>query len=247
MISRIRTIKAITQLMESTQTVRFNAALPISVDVLAKIGYNRYRLKVGHKEMTTRSQKPLQEKKRYWGNFSESKEGILTISNLREKPSLLQYHDKYLHVDSLDFLELFTLSSSPYTAFKEWLLNELSLCTVPKDFELLSSMLLALHEGIVHLPLFVYNRPLLIQWKESNNKTLNESWIDFYLAFDNMGPVRGNIDLLAKTLKMSLLFEKTAALFLAHQENAPLAFQLDVKESLSPLWKGDDALLDIKG
>lgn len=134
MISRVRSIKSLTKLMESTQTVRYNSSLPISIDVLEKIGYNRYRLQVGHREMTTRSHRPLKEKKRYWGNFSESRDGMLTISHLKEKPFLLQYHDRYLYVESFEFLELFTLSPRPYQTYKEWLLNELSISNSPKDF-----------------------------------------------------------------------------------------------------------------
>jgi len=117
----------------------YNASLPISIDVLEHVGFRRYPLKVGYKEMTTKSMKPLLEVK---------------------EPSMVN---------------------------KNWLLEALANCEDKAKFHTLSSMLLALHEGIVHLPLSIDSRLLLLQWCENQN--LNESWVDFYLAYGNLGAV----------------------------------------------------------
>ncbi len=89
----MRSLRALTNALGHSSR-HYNASLPISIEVLELVGFKRYRLKVGHKEMTTKSMKPLNKGERYWGNFSEAKDGILTISHLRKKPEIIQLEKK---------------------------------------------------------------------------------------------------------------------------------------------------------
>jgi len=59
--------------------LRFNSSLPISIEVLKSLPMNRYKLLLGNKEFTTKSQKKLKEKAKYWGNFGKSKDGIKMV------------------------------------------------------------------------------------------------------------------------------------------------------------------------
>ncbi|MBE0495226.1 MAG: hypothetical protein IBX45_02320 [Campylobacterales bacterium] len=237
--------KSLTRALKTHHTIRFNAALPISIEVLEKVGHGRYRLKVGHKEMTTRSHKELGVAQRYWGNFSESKEGILTISHLRLKPRVLQSDEGLLEMESFDFLEMLLEAKEPSLVLKQWLLHELYLTQSKSLFHTLSSMLLALHEGIIHLPLMIQERPFLIQWKE--NKNLNDSLVDFYLAYENLGALRGTLNLMKHTLTLEALFERTATFLKHHTQALPFALSLSPNDTLTPLWEGTHALLDVKG
>jgi len=240
----MRSLRALTKAFAQSSH-HYNASLPISIDVLEPVGFRRYRLKVGHKEMTTKSMKPLHKGERYWGNFSEAKDGILTISNLKKKPLLMQFDSAFTPVDSFDFLAPFLEAKEPSMVLKNWLLEALANCEDKAKFHTLSSMLLALHEGIVHLPLSIDSRLLLLQWRENQN--LNEPLVDFYLAYDNLGAVKGVINLEENHILLECLFERTA-LFLTHQiPNAPFQCDIKTKENLSLLWEGVNGLLDIKG
>jgi hypothetical protein len=237
------TLSALTHAVKAHHTIRFNAALPIGIEVLETVGHRRYHLRVGHKEMTTRSIKELKPGERYWGNFSESKDGILTISHLRKKPKIMQRDEGFILLDSFDFLEMFVASKTPSLVFKQWILEALYETEEKALFRTLSSMLLALHEGIVHLPLQVANRQILLQWKE--NQRLNDSWIHFYIAYENLGALGGVVS--PHHLALESLFERTAYFLSQHKETLPLTLTISTNDTLLPLWEGESVLLDIKG
>ncbi|MBN2964512.1 hypothetical protein JWV37_06950 [Sulfurospirillum sp. T05] len=237
--------QSLTRALKHHHTIHFNAALPISIEVLEKVGYGRYRLKVGHKEMTTKSHKELEARARYWGNFTESKEGILTISHLRPKPRVLQSDEHLLEMESFGFLTLLLESKEPSLVLKQWLLNELYHAQSKVFFHTLTSMLLALHEGIVHLPLRIEGRQFLLQWREY--KSLNDTLIDFYLAYENLGALRGTLNPMKHTLSLETLFERTALFLSHHTSTLPYAITFSLNDTLEPLWEGTHALLDVRG
>ncbi len=71
MISTLQRLAGIHQdvVQGSSSSINFNANLPINVEVLKQLDSSRYRLKLGRKELTTKSHKPLREGEMYWGNF----------------------------------------------------------------------------------------------------------------------------------------------------------------------------------
>lgn len=228
-------------LSKSLYTIQFNGALPITIIVLEKIGFRRYRLKVGNKELSTKSLTPLSVGKQYWGDFSYTKDGMLSIGNLKEKPSILQKETNFLKLNSWDLVEELEKGGEPY--LKEWLLNALELTQSQLDFKTLSSMLLALNEGIIHLPLIISNRPFLFQYKLIKNELLNQNVIDFFFAFDTLGAIKGSVS--EEEINLETLFEKTASLLKENSPKKPL--HVKVAKELSPLWIGEDVLLDLKG
>lgn len=220
---------------------KFNGALPVTLEVLKKTGFRRYELKVGHKIMSTRSLKPLKIGYRYWANFSQTREGMLSINTLKEKPSILQKELSFLELSSWDMIDEFANNDMKF--FKNWILNSLQSTEIKSEFLMLTSMLLALNEGIIHLPFKINKRPFLLQWR-AKEEDLNENLIDFYFAFDTIGAIRGKI---TKDIKMEVLYQKSANLFSNKTFNEkPL--HVNISETmLMPLWLGDDGLLDVKG
>lgn len=223
--------------------IQFNGALPITIIVLESVGFRRYRLKVGNKELSTKSLTKLHVGHQYWGDFSYTKDGMLSIGNLKEKPAILQKETNFLKLNSWDLVEELSLHGEPY--FKEWLLNSLETTQSQVDFKILSSMLLALHEGIIHLPLMVNFRPFLLQYKSIKNELLNQNLIDFFFAFDTLGAIKGTLKS-ENEINLETLFNKTAVLIKDNNlENKTL--HVSVAQKLLPLWKGEDGLLDVKG
>lgn len=216
--------------------IKFNGRLPVTIEVLEETGYNRYQLKIGHQEMSTKSLKALTVGNRYWANFSQTREGMLSINRLIEKPHVLQNELNFLQIVSWD--EIDSLVSNGKKHFKDWIINSMELAPNKNDFLMLTSMLLALNEGIYHLPFKIEKRPFLLQWKES----LNENLVEFYFAFDTLGAIKGK---LGGKLELDVLYEKTASLLKENADNEETSIR--VVDTLMPIWKGDNGILDVKG
>ncbi len=221
--------------------IQFNGSLPVTLEVLEQTSFQRYRLKVGHKEMSTKSLKPLKVGYRYWANFSQTKEGILSINNLKEKPKLLQKELDFLSIDSWEIIDEFAKNGVKF--YKKWILKSLENSQSKNEFLMLTSMLLSLNEGVFHLPFKINSRPFLLQYKFHENN-LNENLIDFYFAFDTLGAVKGKIN---KEVNMEVLYEKSANLFKNKNFNEKKLHVNISQDMLYPIWKGDDGLLDVKG
>ena len=109
-------------------------------------------------------------------------------------------------------------------------------------------MLLALHEMVFHLPVTLYGRFALLQYKIPDKKeSLNQSSIDFYVAFDNTGPIRGVLDYETNQLLLFTSFYKTANFLKDELKKLSYDCKIEIRQEIVPLWKGDKALLDLKG
>jgi len=224
----------------SASAINFNANLPITIEVLKQLGHDRFKLKLGRKELTTKSQKNLKEGKKYWGNFFQGKGGILTISNLYPQPSLFQSDDNFLPL-SLDTL------LTPHFSMENWkafLIHHLSDENTHKElFSALSIMLLALSKGIVHLPLFIKEKKMLLQFAGA------EKNITFYVAFENLGPIQGRLSLSNHDVKayLEVAYEKTLYFLQKEMHKLGIITELSLCNEIQPLFDSNDLLLDLKG
>lgn len=224
----------------SASTINFNANLPITIEVLKQLGHDRFKLKLGRKELTTKSQKNLKEGKKYWGNFFQGKGGILTISYLYPQPLLFQSNDDFLPL-ALDTL------LTPHFSMENWkafLIHHLSDENTNKElFSALSIMLLALHKGVVHLPLFIEEKKMLLQFaKEKEN-------ITFYTAFENLGPIQGTLSLSNHAVEtyIEVAYEKSLYFLQKEMHKLGIITGLSLCNEIQPLFDSNDLLLDLKG
>ncbi len=217
-------------------TIKFNSALPVSIEVLSKVSLNRYELSVGRQVMKTKSLAPLNIGARYWGNFSKNKEGMLCISDLKLKPKVLQDELNFFELNSWDTVEQICTNGTSF--LKNWILDMLAQTQNKQDFLTLTSMLLALNDGIVHLPFKINNRPFLIQYK-----TLNKNLLHFYLAYDTMGAIKGEI---GSEIRMKVLYKKSANLFV-NKKYEDKDININIADELAPLWRGVGGILDEEG
>lgn len=233
----------LSSLPKKLYSVQFNGALPITIVVLEKTGFRRYRLKVGNKELSTKSLTPLAVGSQYWGDFSYTKDGMLSIGNLKEKPPMLQKESNFLHIGSWELVDSIALRGEGY--FHECLLAMLDMTENRAEFQVLSTMLLALNEGVIHLPLMVAKRPFLLQYKTSKNEDLNENLIDFFFAFDTLGAIKGRC-INENSIFLETLFAKTKQLM---EDNIleNMNTKIKLSQTVPPLWVGEDSLLDVKG
>ncbi|WP_024955122.1 hypothetical protein [Sulfurospirillum arcachonense] len=239
----IRTISKLSKIeasKNSSNPMRFNGSLPINIVVLKTLTMNRYKLLLGSREFTTKSQKKLESGAKYWGNFGESKNGIITISNLVKKPNFLQNDENFLDIDVMKFLEELIKVESPLSTLKEWLLENLANEETQKDtFKLFSEMLLALKEGIIHLPLKQKEKANLLQIRLAPNH------IEFYCAYENLGPIIGTID--DEILDLKVLFHKTHSFLTKELRKSKISANISINQQIEPLYTSDKLILDLKG
>jgi len=222
----------------SSSSINFNANLPVSIEVMKQIDTTRYRLKLGRKELTTKSSKNLKEGQKYWANFSEKQGGILTISALYKQPQLFEKDEYFL---SLDYKHFFDSKTFSYNDFKSFLLKQLSDETISKTlFKTLSYMLLALSKATIHLPLSHDGKKVMLQFQVQGDGTLL-----FYMALEHLGPLRG---ILSPTkLQMATMYEKSFHYLQKESPKLGMITHITLQEEISPLFDLSDIVLDLKG
>lgn len=239
MISTLQRLAGIRQdvVQGSNSSINFNANLPINVEVLKQLDPSRYRLKLGRKELTTKSQKPLREGEMYWGNFSQANGGILTLSQLFRQPTLFQNKDYFLDatLESLIDIEAFSL-----TSYKEALLGELLKANIDKIlFTTLSYMLLALNKGVVHLPFLSENKRTLIQF------SLQKGGYAFYIASENLGPLKGKVN--NQQVWIHAMYEKSLYFLEKELPKLDMIATFSLQKEVHPLFDTHELSLDLKG
>ncbi len=244
MISTLQKLAGIgtTIVDQSKANINFNANLPISIEVLKQLELGRFKLKLGRKELTTKSQKNLKEGKKYWGNFFQGQGGILTISNLCIQPEIFQSHDSFLPEEALIFFESMAQESGK---LKDFLLYQLSEAPLDKEqFTIFSSMLLALKKGVVHLPFLKEGKKTLLQFHSINQTTL-----EFYAAFENIGPLEGLLERTNTNFELTLHASYDKSLFYLQKELDKLGIitKLSLHKEIVPLYDTNDLTLDLKG
>lgn len=216
--------------------MRFNASLPISIKVLEKLNFDRYKLLLGTREFTTKSQKELEKGAKYWGSFAEGKAGIITISNLTKKPNFLQRESCFLDIDLNEFLTQLAEVPSAISTFKEWVLENLAKeDTTKEEFLVYNDILLALKEEIIHLPLRYNSIATILQIK------LVDNYMEFYCAYENLGAIRGYVS--DGKLELEVLFNQT----LYFLKNTNIATCISISKPIEPLYSSNRLILDLKG
>ena len=232
MINSISKLSKVSKISNSDLPIRFNSSLPINIEVLKKLPLDRYKLLLGNREFTTKSQKKLKEKSKYWGNFGKSKNGVITITNMVEMPSFMQSEENFLNIELEEFLQ--NLKDIDLKSYKESILNNLENAK-KREFKIFSTMLLALKEGVLHLPLVVEGKPTLLQIK--NNQ--------FYMSFENIGPMRGIFE--NQKLKVDILFSKSLYFLSKKANELEMEVDFSIKNIVLPLFEKDKLILDLKG
>lgn len=216
------------------QNSSFNANLPIVINVLKQIGFNRYMLKIGNKEISTKSQKSLKEKAKYWGELRQYM-GVINVGGLNEFPKIM--NEYFIQDDSFWILENLATNSS-LKWLHSWILDNLAKTNSKDEFKTLTSMLLALNESVIHLPLKFENKLFLLQIKLEERKS------HFYFIFENLAPINGSI--VGENIILNSLYDKTIFHLTKHKPSN-LNVSINKVAKISPLWQIEQNLLDVKG
>jgi len=240
----------------NASTIKFDKVLPVNIDVKEKLESKTYLLQVGKKEMTTKSMVDLEVGKQYWGVMKEdTKIKSLSLSQLLEKPHLLQGKKALLPNLSLQKLEQLLTSENPKEAMKFALLDKMAHATSKQEFMTLSNMLQAINENVFTMLLAHDNKETLFQFKKRKSKNPKQekeedAKIDFYAAFENLGPVEGVVEVIDGVRKLSLYIYYENSLKFLEKELKSLdleGFLYKKEGKISPLYEYGESLLDVKG
>ena len=240
----------------STTTIKFNTTLPVNIDVKEKLEPQKYLLQIGKKEMTTKSMIDLEVGKQYWGVMKkDTKAKGVSLSQLLEKPHLLQGKKTLLPKMSLEKLEQILTQEKPKEMMKFALLEKMATATSKQEFMSQANMLQALQENVFTFVMAHGNKETLFQFKKRKSKNPKEeaaedAKIDFYAAFENLGPIEGVVEVIDGVRKLSLyLYYENSLKFLEKElKSLDLEGFLYKKEGkISPLYEYGESLLDVKG
>jgi hypothetical protein len=255
MISQITQIAKIETLLANLKTTRFNALLPVTIDVLKQSAKNEYQLQIGTKEITTKTQKELEVGSKYWGVMKEDPDiNTLTLSKLLKKP-------KFLQMQRSNFLPEFTEAKlaeliskeNPKVELKALLQEKLSLAANKNEFMTLTNMISALNENVFTLVLKDGNQNTMFQFKKrkkAEGSSSEDAQVDFYAAFEHLGPVEGVVSVVKDQRKVSLsLFYQESLEFLANElEYLDIeGFLYKKDKQIEPLYELSTSLLDLRG
>ena len=254
MISQIVNIAKIETLLANLKTKRFNSVLPMTIDVLDKGDKNQYTLKIGNKELQTKSAMALDVGSKYWGVMKEEPNTAPTLSGLLKKPKLLQMQRKNFlpELNSTKLQELIT-KENPKAEMKAVLLERLSTAVSKNEFMTLTNMIAALNENVFTMVLKEENQSTMFQFKKRKKSTSDskeDAKIDFYAAFENLGPIEGVVSVINGERKVSLsLFYEESLEFLKNElEYLDLeGFLYKKDKNIEPIYELSASLLDTRG
>ena len=255
MISQIVNIAKIETLLANLKTTRFNSVLPVTIDVLEKGDKNQYMLKIGNKELQTKSAMDLDVGSKYWGVMKEDvKHNAPSLSQLLKKPKLLQMQRKNFlpELNSTKLQELIT-KENPKSEMKAALLERLSTAVSKNEFMTLTNMIAALNENVFTMVLKEGEQSTMFQFKKRKKSTPDakeDAKIDFYAAFENLGPVEGVVSVIngERKVSLSLFYEESLEFLKKELDNLDLEGVLYKKDkNIEPLFELSASLLDLRG
>lgn len=213
-ISRLKEIARNNQ--QALGSMSVNASLPLSFSVTAKLGFNRYELRLGKKTLKTKSAKPLELGGEYWGEASESSNSII-IKNMLKKPNFSPILD-----DGLALADELLLNGAE--AFAKMVKTGLVNAKNSHEFNAFSTMLLALSEGVAHVGFIRDSRVGVLQLFKNS----------IYVIFDEIGPVR---------LELSTNTALTPFLSVANALEKS-GFTANLSFDITPIWQIKNGLIN---
>ena len=215
-----RVLKTLNRLEGITE---FNATLPVKIEIKKQINPIRYLIKLGNREIETKSYVPLMVGKKYFAQIKENKNS-LNISNLKPLPEILE------------LLEKVEIKKNITHFSKEKILQHIANSNSKLEFIFYTNILMALNQKIYHL-IINEKKKALLQYKYQKNK------VKFYAVFNHLGEIEGEITTTSLTIFSP--FITTINLIDNFKDELNLKLFLYKKE-ITPIYIFSENLLNLK-
>ena len=201
------------------QTIDFNTTLPVKLEVKDKINNIKYLIRLGRKEVVTKSFTPL-KKGKYFAIVKEI-HGNINISNLKKLSNIALMFEKIEPKD---------------VNTKHQILIHLANTSSKEEFIFYMNILISFQQKIYHL--FINDKKkALLQYKFQKNK------LQFYAVFNNLGEIEGEI--FENSLNIYSPFKNTLQLIKENEDMINLKVNVFLKEA-KPLYEFSENLLNLK-
>jgi hypothetical protein len=220
---------------------QFNNALPVEVEVLAKTDYIRYLLKLGRKELTTKSYKELEIGAKYLAQLSNSKDGMITLSRMRKLPRFLQ-QELAINVE-FEILKNILQDKTPIKFFKQSIIDGLKIANDKEQFSFLVKLLMSLEQNVLTIPFSYMKKSNIFQKKYEKACNITT----FYITFNTIGPVSGTIQ--RDKLIINTQFKSVKYSLEKNYQNihAISRIEINVTDDIEPLYQLNENLINISG
>jgi len=205
------------------QTIEFNTSLPVKIEVKEKLTDIKYLIKMGKKEVITKSFVPL-KKGKYFAMVKEIG-NTLKISDLRELPKIAI------------LLEKIKFKSNDEVITKEHILNHLSNAENKEEFLFFTNILIAMQQKKIHHLIINEKKKALLQYKYSKNR------LKFYAVFNNLGEIEGEI--YNNNVDIYSPYKNTIELIKKYSDLIDLNVNVFLKD-VKPLYEFQNSLLNLK-
>ncbi|NPA55916.1 MAG: hypothetical protein GXO40_06085 [Epsilonproteobacteria bacterium] len=202
----------------------FNATLPLNITVKKQLNPIRYLLKLGNKELETRSYTPLEVGRQYKAIVTQHGDKI-EIKNLHKIPNIFMKFPDSITYSVDDLLEDDPLQSNE--KYKQFLMHHLANANNKEEFLFYSQLFLAFNQNIKHL--FIKDKTkAIIQMKPTKKQKLS-----FWGYFEHLGAIGGEI-YLADELYLTLIVEFLNSLNFLQKHIEQLHMNVTLKQDTPP-------------
>ena len=203
------------------QSIEFNTTLPVKVEVKEKLTDIKYLIKLGKREVVTRSFTPL-KKGKYFAMVKE-------IGNTLKISDLKPLSDIAILLDKIKFKKEFIT--------KEHILTHLSTAENKEEFLFFTNILIAMQQKKIYHLIINEKKKALLQYKYSKNR------LKFYAVFNNLGEIEGEI--YNNSLDIYSPYKNTLELIKQYSHLIDLDVNVFLKD-VKPLYEFQNSLLNIK-
>ena len=219
-----------------------------SVDVLNSLGNSKYTIALENQTLTAQSEKNLSAGEKYWAQLNFTKDAKPTLTHLIKTPQLFTLLKNNPFTLNLQELQILLKSPKPAALLGQQLLEALANTSSKEEFSNLSTLLLSLHNQTLTLPLLYREYFAILQLKKRYNKKSKKQFIDFYAAFEFLGPISGVITLDEQEISvaLSVAFVQTKQFLEQDMNNFSYTITIDINKQIEPLYEANtNAILDI--
>ena len=221
---KVSNVGKILKTLNRLNTIEFNAALPIKIEVKKQLNPIRYLIKLGNHETETKSYTPLEIGAKYLAEVSEKK-GMIQIKNLKKFPKILE------------LLENLTREEKVLKLDKEKILHHLANAKNKDEFLLFSNIFFSLTQYNIHHLIINDEKKAIIQYKYKKNK------LQFYAAFTHLGEMEGEIVL----PKVKIFSPYVSTLKLIEEYKNELNYIIETeKKEVKAIYEFSKNILDLK-
>jgi len=203
------------------QSIEFNTTLPAKIEVKEKLNDIKYLIKLGKKEVITKSFVPL-KKGKYFAIVKEIG-NTLKISDLKPIPKMAILLDKIKLKDKF--------------ITKEHILTHLSNASNKEEFLFFTNILIAMQQKKIYHLIINEKKKSILQYKYSKNR------LKFYAVFNNLGEIEGEI--YNNNLDIYSPYKNTVALIKKYSHLIGFNLNIFIKDT-KPLYEFNNSLLNLK-